>query len=242
MTGTLDTPARRLAVTRHEVREEALKEVAKLEKVQKQLEKVDKLSDVEKAELDAQLEQAKQDLRDLNVCRWVVLDMEGNASYIVIRNGVNNVHAMGLTFSLVFVLIGALVIYTTVGRIVDEQRKLVGATKALGFYNREIFTKYLFYGVSGTFLGMVLGLVMGYLLIQRIMLSTYGRYYVFGVWQSAFRLGITLIVFAAGVLLSGSTVWSACSNLLRSSAINLMQGKIPQINWKSKGSRSGTGS
>ncbi|MCR4645655.1 MAG: hypothetical protein K5695_09645 [Oscillospiraceae bacterium] len=190
----------------------------------------------------AQLEQAKQDLNDLDACRWVILDMEGNASYVVIRNGANNVHAMGLTFSLVFVLVGALVIYTTVGRIVDEQRKLVGATKALGFYNREIFTKYLFYGVSGTFLGMVLGVLTGYLFVQRIMLHTYGRYYVFGAGRSAFRLGITLIVFVAGILLSSTTVWSACSNLLRSSAISLMQGKVPQINWKSKESRNDTGS
>ncbi|MBP0973683.1 MAG: hypothetical protein J5851_07250, partial [Oscillospiraceae bacterium] len=57
----------------------------------------------------AELEQAKTDFDALGICRWVVLDMEGNASYIVIRNGVNNVRNMGLTFSLVFVLVGALV-------------------------------------------------------------------------------------------------------------------------------------
>ncbi|MBP0972455.1 MAG: FtsX-like permease family protein, partial [Oscillospiraceae bacterium] len=114
--------------------------------------------------------------------------------------------------------------------------------KALGFYNREILFKYLFYGVSGTFIGMLLGLLMGYLFIQRIMLSTYGRYYVFGAGRSAFRLDMTLVVFAAGILLSSLTVWSACSNLMRSSAISLMQGKVPQISWKPKESRQKAGS
>ena len=63
ITGMLDTPARQLAVTRYEVKKEAAEETDKLEKLQKELDKSDKLTAVEKEELNRQLEQSKQDMR-----------------------------------------------------------------------------------------------------------------------------------------------------------------------------------
>ena len=190
----------------------------------------------------AELADAQAALDDLSDCRWVVLDVSGNASYVIIQNSIRNVRDMGLTFSLVFVLVGALVIYTTVGRIVDEQRKLVGTEKALGLYQREIMAKYLFYGISGTVLGMLLGLVCGYIGIQRIMLYTYGRYYVFESGALAFRPVMTLIVFAAGIVLSGTTVWIACTKLVRTSAISLLQGNVPHIRHIGKAGQKKAGS
>ena len=93
--------------------------------------------------------------------------MNGNISYMLLSANVRNMREMGMTFSLVFILVGALVIFTTVSRIVEEQRKLIGTEKALGLFYREILFKYLFYGVSGTVLGTLLGLLVGYLAVQR---------------------------------------------------------------------------
>lgn len=180
------------------------------------------------------LSRAQTQLDELDQCRWVILTAEGNASYLTIRTGVQNVADMGMTFALVFVLVGALVIYATVGRIVEEQRRLVGATKALGFFNREIFAKYLGFGVSATMLGMLLGMAAGYFGIQRILLYVYGRYYVFGAGKNAFLIGMTLVVFIAGIALASLAVWSACSALMRSSATSLMQEKAPELRHKQR--------
>ena len=177
----------------------------------------------------AELADAQTALNDLSDCRWIVLDVCGNASYVLIQGYVRNVSALGMTFSLVFVLVGALVIYTTVSRIVDEQRKLIGTEKALGFYQREILVKFMFYGISGTVLGTILGLAVGYIGIQRILLYVYGGYCVFGQGRLAFRPFMTLVVFAAGIVLSGGTVWVACNKLTRAAAIKLLQGSVPQI-------------
>jgi ABC-type lipoprotein release transport system permease subunit len=147
---------------------------------------------------------------------------------------------MGMTFSLLFVLVGALFIYATVGRIVDEQRKLVGASKALGLYNKEIFAKYLTFGVSATAIGMALGVVLGYFGIQMILLAVYGRYFVFGAGHFAFNPVMTAVVFAGGILLASATVWSACSDLLRSTATRLMQEKAPSANVGKGGKQRGS--
>lgn len=177
---------------------------------------------------EARLAQAQAQFDSLDPCRWVILDLTGNPSYLNISNAVNNTADMGMTFALVFVLVGALVIYATVGRIVDEQRRLVGATKALGLFNREIFAKYLLFGVSATVLGMLLGIAGGYFGIQRILLYVYGRYYVYGAGKNAFLGGMTAGVLLAGTALASLAVYSACSSLMRATATNLMQEKTPE--------------
>ena len=190
----------------------------------------------------ARLADAEAQLDALDECRWVILDVEGNPSYLNIQNAVNNIADMGMTFALVFVLVGALVIYATVGRIVDEQRRLVGATKALVLFNREIFAKYLGFGVSGTMLGMLLGTIGGYFGIQRILLFVYGRFYVFGAGKNAFLGGMTAVVFAAGAALSVLAVWIACSALMRSTATSLMQEKAPEVRHREGAGKSRKGS
>ena len=200
----------------------------------------DKLSEYEDGM--AQLDEAQAQLDEMDECRWVILGMEGNPSYLSVQNSVKNTADMGMTFALVFVMVGALVIYATVGRIVDEQRRLVGATKALGLFNREIFAKYLGFGVSGTVLGMLLGTVGGYFGIQRILLFVYGRYYVFGAGNNAFLGRMTAVVFAAGTVLSALAVWSACTTLMRSTATSLMQEKAPEIRHKERTGKGRKGS
>ena len=180
------------------------------------------------------ISKAMEDMNLLDACRWVILDAEGCIGYLYINNGRLNVSDLGGTFALIFILVGALVIYATVGRIVEEQRRLVGATKALGLYNREILAKYMIYGVSGTVLGMVLGFITGYFGIQRVVLGIYGRYYVFGSGKSAVDPVMTAIVFAGGLLLSSLTVLFACTNLMKSTAIVLMQESVPGIRRKSR--------
>ena len=184
---------------------------------------------------------ARKALADLESCRWVVLDVKGNASYLVIDMSRKNVGDMGFAFALVFVLVGAMVIFATVGRIVEEQRQLVGVTKALGLYNREIIAKYLIFGVSATAIGMVLGVILGYFGIQNILLYVYGKYFVFGAGKPAFIPGMTAIVIVLGIVLSALTVWSASTVLMKSSARELMQLPSPKVRKKSR-SKSGKGS
>ena len=183
------------------------------------------------------LSDAQEQLDAVGDCRWVVLSVEGNPGYLSADNTVDNVTDLGMTFALMFVLVGALVIYATAGRIIEEQRRLVGATKALGFFNREIFGKYLSFGVSGTVLGMLLGVAVGYFAIQRILLVQYGQFYVFGAGKSAFAAGMTAAVFAAGLGLSAVSVWIACSSLMRATATHLMQEKTPELKHKERSGR-----
>ncbi len=183
---------------------------------------------------ERKLNDARERLNKLDDCRWVVLDVGGNVGYYHAATSARNISRIGMTFSLLFVLVGALVIYATVGRMVEEQRKMVGTTKALGFFNREILGKYLTFGLSATLIGVVLGVALGYLVIEKIVLVAHQTFYVDGTMQRAFLPVPTAIVTVLAAVLSAVSVWTACASLVRSPARELMQERVPKAQKKTK--------
>lgn len=189
------------------------------------------------------LQDAKDEMANLDGCKWVLLGVNGNTGYLNVDNVVKNMSDLGAAFASVFVLVGALVIYATVGRIIDEQKRLVGATKALGLFNHEIFAKYLIFGETGTFVGMIIGAIAGYMALQIVILNIYDKNFVFDNAVRAIHYPYAVAVLIGGLLLAGFAVWFACTTLLKSSAITLMQDSVPGIKKKSsKKKKAGKGS
>ena len=184
-----------------------------------------------------QLQNAVEEMEHLDGCKWVALGVTGNTGYLNISNVRQNMFDLGGTFASVFILVGALVIYATVGRIIDEQKRLVGANKALGFFNREVLAKYMIFGESGTVLGMILGAVAGYFLLQALILKIYDKNFVFDNSVKTIHYPLTACVVAGGLLIAGLAVWFACTSLLKCSAIILMQESVPGIKKKSSNNK-----
>ena len=176
----------------------------------------------------ASLDDARAQVAALAPSRWLVLDDRGSPSFVQLQAGSENLGSLRMTFALMFLVISALVIYATVSKMVEEQRTLVGTAKALGFRRGEILAKYLVYGVSGTLLGTVLGILLARFWLEGIALRGYGNYISVDITRPRFSLGITLAVILVGVLLSAAAVWTACRRLLRTPAVQLMQPPVPK--------------
>ncbi len=162
------------------------------------------------------------------VCRWIVTNVRGNMSFVQLDSSRDSMVRLEMTFSLLFMVVGALVIYATVSKMIDEQRNLVGATKALGFYTREIFAKYLLFGLSGTVLGTVLGFLIARFGVQLFILNGYQIFYRVDITRSTMTCLPTLAVFVVGALLSVCAVWFACRRLLKTPAVALLQAAMPK--------------
>ena len=144
----------------------------------------------------------------------------------------------------IVIVIAALVIYATVGRIVQEQRKLIGTTKALGFFTREILAKYMIFGVSSTLFGSLLGIILAYFMVETIVLKAYGVAYVIGTINPVVQPFTTLLVVLAAALLAAAAVYLACRRLMKATAISLMQEQMPkgrQGSKKTQGSKAEKG-
>lgn len=180
-------------------------------------------------------ENAIAQLNALEPSRWIVLDGRGNTSFVQLRTSSQNLSSLQMTFSLLFVVIGALVIYATVSKMVDEQRTLVGATKALGFYNWEIFAKYLLFGLLATVFGTFLGILLARFWLEGFILSSYNTYFTIDLRQALLMLKPTLIVLLGAALLATAAVTFACQRLVRMPAIQLMQAPVPKGRKKAGG-------
>ena len=177
----------------------------------------------------AGLDAYREKMASLHPCRWIILDANGNASFAQLIVGSGNFSNLKTSFSMMFVFVGALVIFATVGKIVDEQRNLIGTMKALGFFNREIFAKYLSLGVFATAIGMVLGILVARFSVEPFLLNGIVEYYMFDLSKPHIHILPTVIVLVFGVLLATVAVWFACNRLLHESAVRLMQPKAPGV-------------
>lgn len=173
------------------------------------------------------LRQAQEQVDNIGTCRWLVLNDFGNAGYLFAQNQANGLSSMSYSFSSLFLLIAVLVIYATVGRMVQEQRALIGTAKALGLYNREILNKYLFFGVSAALTAVVSGVGLTYFIVQKKTLANYEPFFIFDSIALCFRPIETAIVAIILPLVSGISVWLACKRLIRIPAVRLLQGEQP---------------
>ena len=174
------------------------------------------------------LDQLKEYYKEIDSAKWTVLDNSSNGSFVYARANSSNLSSLSSTFSLLFVAIAALVIYASVARMVDEQSILVGTTKALGFYNKEVMAKYLIFGVRSTLLGVIAGILLAYFVLQTLCLNMYAPYYTVPKAPPCFLLGPSVLLFVGGLALAVAAVLIASYSLMKSTAVTLMKGKEPK--------------
>ena len=138
-------------------------------------------------------------------------------------------------------MVGALVIYATLGKTIDEQRTQVGTTKALGFFNSEIMAKYMVFALSASLIGVIVGLLLSYFVLLRYTLSSQTSYFHLGELKPCFEAVPVIIVAAASLVLTVAAVYLACHRLVKQPARVLMQESAPPAS-KKKNAKASAGS
>ena len=187
----------------------------------------------------ADYKEGKKKYEDLGSCYYVSVDIKGNAGFVHTLNCADNVSKIAVTFASLFVVLGFLVIYATVGRIVTEDRHLIGTQKALGFFVREILMKYLLFGSGATLVGAIAGVILGYFGIQKILIIAHAQFYVVPDFPRVISWGLTLIVVIAAIILSVLSVGSACLSLLRETSRDLLADPVPKARRKKGNTKQG---
>ena len=85
--------------------------------------------------------------------------------------------AIGNVLPLIFFLVAALVSLTTMTRMIEEERTLIGTMKALGYSKLTIAAKYILYAFSATLIGGVFGVLFGSKVLPYVIMKAYGILY-----------------------------------------------------------------
>lgn len=160
--------------------------------------------------------------------KWYIQDRSSLSSYSNIESDAASIEAVGTAFPIVFFTVAILIALTTITRMIEEERLLIGTYKALGFRNIEIMKKYLLYAGSACLLGGIIGDIGGFLLLPKFVFSIFQTLYLIPNYSLQFDAwygvgGIAL--FTGGILIA---VWIAVHEELRHMPAVLMRPKAPR--------------
>lgn len=184
--------------------------------------------DTQKADARAKIADAWKDVGKIDAAKWYVQDRSSLGSYANIQSDANSIEAVGTAFPVLFLIVAVLISLTTITRMVEEERGLIGTYKALGFTDREIRRKYLVYAFLASFLGGVLGNICGFLILPQILFSVFRTLYSLPAYALRFDpvyglSGVALFVVA----ITGATA-IACRVELNQTPADLMRPKSPR--------------
>ncbi|MCX7614492.1 MAG: FtsX-like permease family protein [Clostridiales bacterium] len=114
-------------------------------------------------DLDKAKDDVKKYLKEFGVNQ--VVDRDGQISAKMLSEEMKGLKASGGSFPIVFFIMAAVIIYITMGRMVENQKTQIGVLKAFGFNNFQVLLHYLSYsvliGVAGSVMGAVFGMMLG---------------------------------------------------------------------------------
>ena len=192
---------------------------------------------------EAKLEEARQEVEKID-CSCILLDRNANAGYLDVTAQLDSMHSAGLVFGILFILITALVCFSTLTIIIEEQKKLIGTVKAFGFHKFEVLSKYLLFAVSAGIIGSILAIITG-VILSKVVLIVYSssKLYQYGLASTVVKPVPTVLISAVMILVCAVASIIACSGILRSPASMLMKGQtVRSGSRKRRTSSSGKGS
>lgn len=102
---------------------------------------------------------------------------ERTFSYSKLNETIHNNNMMSKVIPLVLFLIGAIILFLTMSRIIDSQRNQVGIMKALGIKNRTILLHYMGYPLLVGIIGSILGCFMAAIVFIPLVTASSSRSY-----------------------------------------------------------------
>ena len=133
-------------------------------------------------------------------------------------------------FPVFFFLVAALVALTTMTRMVEDDRVLIGTLKALGYSKGRIASRYLVYAAIASVGGAVLGITVLSQALPAIVMASYGVIYAVPAmaWPLPVDPSVALLAGGVGVGVTLVATWGAVVSSLRETPAQLMLPLAPK--------------
>ena len=180
------------------------------------------------ADARAEIEDGEAKLDELERPVWYIWDRSKNTSFHSFKSNVDKLTAITTAFPVFFFLVAALVVSTTMTRMVEEERLQIGTLKALGYARGTIMQKYLWYALGASALGAVVGLAVGFRVFPTIIWSGYSIMYYMPEIATPWRLQQAVFAGASLIGLSLGVTAMACRTSLAEVPAALMLPRAPK--------------
>lgn len=182
----------------------------------------------EQAQTSSDALAAEMGLPGADVPTSFVLDRNYNIGYSCFESDSEIVEQVARIFPLFFILVAALVCMTTMSRMIEEQRTQIGVFKAIGYSDRAITGRYLFYSGSAALIGCVIGYTAGIFLFPGVIWMTYKLLYISIPMKFVFDPVLAAGAVGASMLCSMGVTWLSCRRELTGTSASLMRPRSPK--------------
>lgn len=176
-----------------------------------------------------ELADAEEEINDIEKPEWYVYDRSNLTEYSGYGDNADRMRAIGEVFPVLFFLVAALISLTTMTRMVEEQRTLIGTLKALGYERHSIAAKYLGYASLATVAGCVVGILFGEKVFPYIIINAYGiMYRHMSNIVLPYNIEYGLIASVAALICTLGATFFSCYRELKEQAAELMRPPTPK--------------
>ena len=195
------------------------------ELAQRKQELDDKFATVQK-----QLDDAQETIDTTDLPDMYILDRSQHEGAAIYHADTERMDALARVFPFMFFLVAALVSLTTMTRMVEDERILIGTYKALGYSTIQIATKYLVYALLAAGIGSVLGVGVLCQVLPLIIMKAYSVIYAIPLLPPPLPIKADVAVFSAGLGIGITLIATICSVLssLREQPAPLMLPRAPK--------------
>lgn len=182
-----------------------------------------------KTEALDKIEEAKQEIADIDMTQWYVQDRSSLSGYVNVETDAACIESLATVFAVVFFVVAILISLTTVTRMVEEERGLIGTYKALGFTDKEIRKKYVSYALSASVLGGILGDLGGFVALPEILFIFFDVMYMLPHYYLQVEMvsgTVSVLLFIIGI---AGAAYVACFAELKHLPAHLMRPKSPKM-------------
>lgn len=182
----------------------------------------------QRADALAAIADARDQIASIDDAAWYVQDRESLASYSSVESDAGSIEAIGTALPVVFFVVAVLISLTTMTRMVEEERGLIGLYKALGYGRGRILSKYVVYASAACLAGGVAGSILGFVVLPLILFTIFSTMYALPAFHLSFDVAYALVsvgLFAVGIV--GATALT-CRRELAEQPATLMRPKAPK--------------
>lgn len=185
---------------------------------------------IELRDAKKQLEDAQKNIDEIEKPDVYVLDRDQNYGAVSFKNDSERIDSIATLFPFFFFVVAALVALTTMMRMVEDDRQLIGTFKALGYSGAKIASKYLVYAGVASLTGALLGIGIMSQLLPSVILKAYSIIYAVPPrnFPLAIEAGPAFIALVLGVGITLGATLLACVSSFRETPATLMQPKAPK--------------
>ena len=184
--------------------------------------------DSKSAEAAEKIADARAKVADVDDATWYVQGRSALSSYASVESDASCIEVLGTVLPIVFFVVAVLISLTTMTRMVEEERGLIGLYKALGYSRGRILSKYVSYAGAACLVGGLIGDFCGFVILPAIIFTIFSTMYAlpaFTYHLDVVYAVVAIVLFAAGIV--GATI-ATCVSELRETPASLMRPKAPK--------------